>query len=98
MVKSYVRLSRRAGHGEDERMEQEGAAPEEGEAPLSRVLPPPWEVEYVRVQRGPATRWVDLKGGAAGGGTAKYVAPLAWPATGAGRGKAEVDVASETAG
>ena len=62
------------------------------------MLPPPREVEYVRVQRGPATRWVDLKGGAAGGGTAKYVAPLAWPATGAGRGKAEVDVASETAG
>ena len=76
VVKSYVRLSRRAGHGEDELMEQEGAAPEEGEAPLSRVLPPPWEVENVHVQRGPATHWVDLKGGAAGGGTAKYVAPL----------------------
>jgi hypothetical protein len=55
-------------------MEQEGAAPEEGEAPLSHVPPPPREVEYVRVQRGPATRWVDLKGGAAGGGMAKYVA------------------------
>jgi hypothetical protein len=35
-----------------------------------RVPPPAREVEYVRVQRGPATRWVDLKGG----GTAKYVA------------------------
>jgi hypothetical protein len=81
MVKSFVRSSRRAGHGEDELMEQEGAAPEEGdsEASLSRVLPPPREVEYVRVQRGPATRWVDLKGGAAGGGTAKYVAPLLGP-------------------
>jgi len=78
VVKSFVRLSRRAGHGEDELMEQEGA-PEEGEAPLSRVLPPPREVVYVRVQRGPATRWVDLKGGAAGGGTAKYVAPLPGP-------------------
>ena len=41
---------------------------EEGIA--SRVPSPPWEVEYVRVQRGPATRWVDLKGG----GTVKYVA------------------------
>jgi hypothetical protein len=80
MVESYVRLSRRAGHGEDELMEQEGAAPEEGEAP-----PSPREVEYVRVQSGPATRWVDSKGGAAGaagaagGGTAKYVAPLPGP-------------------
>jgi hypothetical protein len=78
MVKSYVRLLRRAGHGEDEPMEQEGAAPEGGEAPLSRVLPPPRKVEYVRVQRGPATCWLDLEGGAgaAGGGTAKYFAPL----------------------
>jgi hypothetical protein len=42
----------------------------EGEDIASRVPPPSWEVEYVRVQRGPATRWVDLKGG----GTAKYVA------------------------
>jgi hypothetical protein len=51
MVKSYVRLpvSRRAGRGEDELIEQEGAALEEGEAPLSCVLPPPREVEYVRV-------------------------------------------------
>ena len=79
MVKSFVRLWRRMGDGEDELMEQEGAAPEGGEAPLSRVLPPPREVEYVRVQRGPATRWVDLKGGAAGGGMAKYFAPLPCP-------------------
>ena len=73
-------------------MEQEGAGPEEGEAPSPR------EVEYVRVQRGPATCWVDLKDGAAGGGTAKYVAPLPGPLPGRGEGKAEVDVASETAG
>jgi hypothetical protein len=38
--------------------------------PAPRVPPPSWEVEYVRVQRGPATRWVDLKGDV----TAKYVA------------------------
>jgi hypothetical protein len=37
-----------------------------------RVPPPAREVECVRVQRGPATRWVDLKGD----GTVKYVAPL----------------------
>jgi len=30
---------------------------------VSRVPPPPMEVDYVRVQHGPATRW------------AKYVAP-----------------------
>lgn len=35
-----------------------------------RVPPPAREVEYSRVRRGPATRWVDLKGD----GTAKYVA------------------------
>jgi len=38
-----------------------------------RVPPPPREVECVRVQRGPATRWVDLKGH----GTVKYVTPPA---------------------
>lgn len=51
-------------------VESEEEAEEEGEDTASRVPPPSWEVEYVRVQRGPATRWVDLKGG----GTAKYVA------------------------
>ena len=40
--------------------------------PAPRVPHPSWEVEYVRVQRGPATRWVDLKGDV----TAKYVALL----------------------
>ena len=35
-----------------------------------RVPPPAREVEFVRVRRGPATRWVDLKDD----GTAKYVA------------------------
>ena len=52
-------------------LESEGAEAEEAEEGIaSRVPSPPWEVEYVRVQRGPATRWVDLKGG----GTVKYVA------------------------
>jgi hypothetical protein len=35
------------------------------------VPPPGRELECVRVQRGPATRWVDLKGR---DGTVKYVA------------------------
>jgi len=48
--------------------EEEGTEAEDGIEPC--VPPPPLEVEYVRVQRGPATRWVDLKGG----GTVKYVA------------------------
>jgi hypothetical protein len=39
-----------------------------------RVPPPAREVEYVRVRRGLATRWVDLKGN---DGTVKYVAPPA---------------------
>ncbi|KAH9967104.1 hypothetical protein BJV74DRAFT_889989 [Russula compacta] len=33
----------------------------EGDATPLLVPPPPREVEYVRVRRGPATRWVDLK-------------------------------------
>ena len=70
-VESYGGFSRGTGHGDGD---DEEHAEEDGEdAPLSRVPPPPKEVEYVRVQRGPATRWVDLKGG----GAAKYVAPLA---------------------
>ena len=36
-----------------------------------RVPPLLREVEFVRAQRGPATRWVDLKGGDR---TVKYVA------------------------
>ena len=60
MVESYSRPG--LVESEDGEDEEEGIA--------SRVPPPAWEVEYVRVQRGPATRWVDLKGG----GTAKYVA------------------------
>jgi hypothetical protein len=73
-VESYGGFSRRGvGHGEEG--EDEGEE-EERDAALSRVLPPPREVEYVRVQRGPATRWVDLKGGAGGTAVAKYVAPL----------------------
>ncbi|KAI9509403.1 hypothetical protein F5148DRAFT_1367190 [Russula earlei] len=58
------------GHGSES--EEEAAAV--FDAPSSRVPPPPREVEYVRVRRGPATRWVDLRGGA-GGGAAKYVMP-----------------------
>ncbi|KAI9507233.1 hypothetical protein F5148DRAFT_1368574 [Russula earlei] len=47
------------GHGSES--EEEAAAV--FYAPSSRVPPPPREVEYVRVRRGPATRWVDLRGG-----------------------------------
>lgn len=51
--------------------EEEAEADVDGTlTPAPRVPPPSWEVEYVRVQRGPATRWVDLKGDV----TAKYVA------------------------
>jgi len=71
-VESYGGLSRATGHGDGS--EEEEAEGDGVDVPLSRVPPPPREVEYVRVQRGPATRWVDLKGG---GGAAKYVAPPA---------------------
>jgi hypothetical protein len=72
VVGSYTAFCRQtAGRGEDEEGEEERDVEEEG----SCVPPPPREVEYVRVQRGPATRWIDLKGGAGGGATAKYVAP-----------------------
>jgi len=70
-VESYGGLSRAAGHGDGSEEEAEGDGVD---APLPRVPPPSREVEYVRVQRGPATRWVDLKGG---GGAAKYVTPPA---------------------
>jgi hypothetical protein len=67
-VESYLRSG-----GLESEEEELGEA--EAEAGIDeRVLPPAREVEYVRVQRGPATRWVDLKGG---DGTVKYVAPHA---------------------
>ena len=71
-VESYGGPSKATGHGDGD--EEEQAEGDEVDAPLSRVPPQPREVEYVRVRRGPATRWVDLKGS---GGAAKYVAPLA---------------------
>jgi hypothetical protein len=60
-VETYLGVSR-SGEEEDAEDADAGIDP--------RVRPPPLEVEYVRVQRGPATRWVDLRGG----GTVKYVA------------------------
>jgi len=71
-VESYGGFSGATGHGDGS--EEEQAEGDGVDAPLSRVPPPPREVEYVRVQRGPATRWVDLKGG---GGAATYIAPPA---------------------
>ena len=67
-VESYSR----SGGLESEEQEEDVA---EGEAGIDECVPPPArEVEFVRVQRGPATRWVDLKGS---DGTVKYVALLA---------------------
>jgi len=65
-VKSYSRS------GLENEEAEEGVEEAEAEAGIdgTPVLPPPREVEYVRVRRGPATRWVDLKGG----GTVRYVA------------------------
>ncbi|KAH8981329.1 hypothetical protein EDB92DRAFT_1953233 [Lactarius akahatsu] len=65
---------------------------EDGVSP--RVPPPPMEVEYMRVPRGPATRWVASRDGE---GAAKYVAPPPVPRgqsdrRGKGKGKAR-DVA-----
>jgi hypothetical protein len=85
MVESYVCLSMRAGHVEDELMEQEGAA-EEGEAPLSGVLPPPQEVEYEHVQRGPATLG-GFEGWGRWGRDGKVRCAAAWPVARAGRGE-----------
>jgi hypothetical protein len=50
-VKSYSGVSRPGLESEEEEEAEAGIEP--------RVPPPPLEVEYVRVQRGPATRWVD---------------------------------------
>jgi hypothetical protein len=64
-VESY---SRSGGLESEDQEEDVG----EAEAGMDERVPPPArEVEFVRVQRGPATRWVDLKGG---DGTVKYVA------------------------
>jgi Putative zinc finger motif, C2HC5-type len=57
---------------------EEGEEEEVSDGLLPRVPPPPREVEYVRVQRGSATRWADLKGDGAAGG-AKYVVSLSLP-------------------
>ena len=69
IVESYGGFSRGTEYGGGDEEEQgEGDGFDE---PVSNVPPPPRDVDHVRVQRGPATRWVDLKGG---GGAAKYVA------------------------
>ncbi len=65
-VKSYSRSGLQNEEAEEGVEEAEAEAGVDG----TPVLPPPREVEYVRVRRGPATRWVDLKGG----GTVRYVA------------------------
>ncbi|KAI0282421.1 hypothetical protein BC826DRAFT_1110801 [Russula brevipes] len=73
-VESY---SVRVGHGLEGEEEEEEDEEEEGGVEggvLSCVRAPPRDVQYVRARRGPATRWVDLKGAAAGGG-ATYVVP-----------------------
>ena len=102
-VGSYVGFSRSrgglGGEGEEEREVEEDWV----DAALSRVLPPPREIEYVRVQRGPATRWVDLKGGeTSAGAAAKYVAPPPLPPPGKrharGNGKRKTDTASGASG
>ena len=66
-VESYSRSVGLESEDQEEDMAEAEAGIDE------RVPPPPREVEFVRVQRGPATRWVDLK---SGDGTVKYVAPL----------------------
>lgn len=68
-VESYSGASR-PGLESEEEAEADAAGIDGTSTPAQRVPPPPWEVACVRVQRGPATRWVDLKGG----GTVKYVA------------------------
>lgn len=66
-VESYSRSG-----GLESEDQEEDVAEAEAEAGIDERVPPPArEVEFVRVQRGPATRWVDLKGS---DGTVKYVA------------------------
>ena len=62
-VESYSRSRSGVESGEEDVVEASMGDDE-------RVPPPAREVECSRVRRGPATRWVDLKGD----GTAKYVA------------------------
>ncbi|KAH9052589.1 hypothetical protein EDB87DRAFT_426126 [Lactarius vividus] len=52
--------------------EEDAVGTEEDAEVPPRVPPPPREVQYIRVPRGPATRWVVLRDGEGG---AKYVAP-----------------------
>ena len=68
-VESYSGVSR-PGLESEEEAEADATGIDGKPTPAQHVPSPPWEIEFVRVQRGPATRWVDLKGG----GTAKYVA------------------------
>jgi hypothetical protein len=65
-VEAYSRSGGLESEGQEEDVAEVEAGIDE------RVPPPAREVEFVRVQRGPATRWVDLKGD----GTVKHVAPL----------------------
>jgi len=70
--------------------EEEGGADGDGEVldgAGAGVPPPPREVQYLRVPRGPATRWAVSKDGEGG---AKYVAPRGHAR---GKGKAPRDVA-----
>jgi len=64
-----VKVERSSYSRSDLESEEEDLAQEEMGMD-ERVPAPAREVEFVRVRRGPATRWVDLKGD----GTAKYVA------------------------
>ncbi len=66
----HVRVESYSRSGEEEEEEDAAAGIDGTLSTLQRVPPPPREIEHVHVQHGPATRWVDLKGG----GTAKYVA------------------------
>jgi len=66
--KKHVKVESYSRSGEEE--EEDVAGIDGTLSTLQHVPPPPREIEYVDVQCGPATRWVDLKGG----GAAKYVA------------------------
>jgi hypothetical protein len=75
-VESY---SVRVGHGLEGEEEGEEEEEEDEGGVLACVRAPPRDVQYVRVRRGPATRWVDLKGAAGPDGGATYVAPAPVP-------------------